>query len=148
MTELKFRVAEFRTTYHKTDTLAVTITTSQDIADFARSIWPGDLFVREVFMLFTLNRAHRIFGYEIISIGSLVGTVVDIKKIGKTIIDTMASSIIVVHNHPSGRLIPSQTDKNLTVKIKSMVDIVDAILLDHIIISEDQHFSFLDDGLI
>jgi len=148
MTELKFRVAEFRTIYHKTDTLAVTITTSQNIADFARSIWPGDLFVREVFMLFTLNRINKIFGYEIISTGSLVGTVVDIKKIGKTIIDTMASSIIVVHNHPSGRLIPSQADKNLTEKIKSMVDIVDAKLLDHIIISEDQHFSFLDDGLI
>jgi DNA repair protein RadC len=148
MTELKYRVAEYRTTYHKRETLAVKITCSNDLADFARSVWPEDLYVKEVFMLFTMNQANNIFGYEVISSGTLVGTVVDIKKIGKSILDTMASSIIVVHNHPSQTISPSDADITMTEKIKSVANMVDTRLVDHVIIGEKGHFSFADEGLI
>ena len=148
MTELKYRVAEYKTVYQTRETNAVKITSSKDTADFARSVWPDDLRVREIFMIFTLNRANNIFGYEVISTGTLIGTVIDVKKIGKSILDTMASGVLLAHNHPSGRLYPSDADRSITEKIKSMTEILDCNLLDHVIIFGSDHYSFADEGLM
>jgi len=58
-----------------------------------------------------------------------------------------ACSIVAIHNHPSGRLNPSQQDKNTTAKLMAASEFLNIKLLDHLIISEDNYFSFLDEGM-
>jgi DNA repair protein RadC len=63
-------------------------------------------------------------------------------------VDELASGIIVVHNHPSGNLKPSDSDINLTKKIKEAGKVLEIALLDHLIVAHDRYFSFADEGLI
>ena len=83
-----------------------------------------------------------------ISEGGVSGTVVDPKKIFKIALDNHASSIIVGHNHPSGNIQPSDADQKITQKIKNAGVLLDIALLDHIIIGNDQYYSFSDEGAL
>ena len=76
------------------------------------------------------------------------GTVTDIRIIMKLALDNLASSIIAVHNHPSGNRFPSDADKNITEKLKLAAATFDIQLIDHIIVTASQCFSFADEGLI
>jgi DNA repair protein RadC len=66
----------------------------------------------------------------------------------KKAIENLASGIIVCHNHPSGNLNPSESDSKITQKIKEAGNLLDIQLLDHLIISEKDYYSFADNGLI
>lgn len=95
-----------------------------------------------------LNRANNTLGWKMISQGGISGTIMDIKIIYATALQCGASSIIVSHNHPSGNLIPSTADKNITKQIIDAGKILDIKMLDHLIITKDGYFSFADEGLI
>lgn len=95
-----------------------------------------------------MNRSNNTIGYAKISQGGVAGTVVDVKIIAKYAIDTLASSVILAHNHPSGNTQPSRADKDITQKIKDSLKLFDISVLDHIILTEDEYFSFADEGLI
>ena len=79
------------------------------------------------------------------SSGGLTGTVVDQKIILKKALLYLASSIILVHNHPSGNLKPSLADKKVTQKIKSACEMLEINLLDHLIIAGNAYYSFADE---
>ena len=66
----------------------------------------------------------------------------------KTALEVSATAIILVHNHPSGTLKPSQADKDLTTKLKTAGQSLDIKVLDHLIITENAYFSFADENLI
>ena len=83
-----------------------------------------------------------------ISQGGLSGTIIDVRIILKMALEKLACSIILCHNHPSGNLIPSQADKDITNKIKEAGKFMDIPVLDHLIIGNDAYFSFADEGLI
>lgn len=100
----------------------------------------------EVFCVLYLNNASRLIHYELLSSGGVTATVVDIKMILKNAIQLLASTIIVAHNHPSGNLTPSKSDLDLTEKIKQGAKAVDIKLVDHIIVAENQYYSFADEG--
>lgn len=102
----------------------------------------------EEFWVLYLNRGNIIIGKEKISSGGLSGTVADSRMILKNAIERLASSIILVHNHPSGNLTPSAADRHLTEKIKVSGEILNIVLLDHVIISGTGYMSFSDDGLV
>lgn len=102
----------------------------------------------EVFKILLLNRNNRVTKIEIISSGGVASTVVDPKVIFKKALDEQASSIILVHNHPSGNLRPSQEDLNVTKKLVKAGKTMEINVLDHLIISEQGYYSFLDEGLI
>lgn len=102
----------------------------------------------EEFWVIYLNRRNEVIKKEFISKGGIAGTVADIKIIFKTAIETLASSIILYHNHPSGNLKPSQADIQLTKKIKETGIIMDVIVVDHLIIGEKNYFSFADEGIL
>ena len=87
-------------------------------------------------------------GYAKISQGGVAGTVVDTKIIAKYIADTLASGIIVCHNHPSGNIKPSEQDIILTQKIKQVAELLDSTLFDHIILTTDSFYSFADSGIL
>jgi DNA repair protein RadC len=81
-------------------------------------------------------------------VGGVSGTVADIKVIFKLAIDNLASSIILVHNHPSGQLTPSPFDKLLTAQIKEAGQLLDLPVLDHMIFTDNGYYSFMDEGEI
>lgn len=101
---------------------------------------------QEEFWVLNLNRSNRLIKAACISRGGLSATVVDIKLIAKSALDNLASGIILVHNHPSGNLQPSQQDNQLTRKIVEMCRIIDVNVLDHVIIAPGGLYSYRDSG--
>lgn len=95
-----------------------------------------------------LNRAHKLLKKERLSSGGVCATVVDVKIVLKRALELLASSIILVHNHPSGNNTPGENDKAQTRIVKDAAALLDVSLLDHLIIAGDSYFSFADDGLM
>ena len=102
----------------------------------------------EHFKVMLLNRANRVLGIIEISAGGMAGTVADPKVIFAAAIKSASCSIILAHNHPSGNLKPSQADINLTRKLKSGGELLNIGVLDHLIITSEGYYSFVDEGLI
>lgn len=100
----------------------------------------------EEFWVMLLNRGNRIMSAVCVSQGGTAMTVVDIKKVIRAALDTMASAIIVAHNHPSGALYPSDDDDRLTRKIKDAAALLDVKLLDHLIVASNSYYSYADQG--
>jgi DNA repair protein RadC len=100
----------------------------------------------EEFWILLLNRANKIMKKVKISDGGVSGTVADPKRIFRAAMDSMASSIILCHNHPSGNITPSNADIALTKKISNAADYFDMVVLDHIIIGDGNFYSFADNG--
>jgi DNA repair protein RadC len=95
-----------------------------------------------------LNRANAVIKKVQISAGGVAGTVADPKIIFKTALENLSSSIILVHNHPSGNLMPSQADKELTKKMKEAGKLLDIPVLDHLIFADRTFYSFADEGIL
>lgn len=123
-----------------------TISSSSDAFRFMRSRLSG--LRHEEFWIMIMNRANRLTGLHRISSGGVSGTVVDSKLVFQKLLQFSASSVIFVHNHPSGNLKPSQADINLTEKLWKAGDFLDIVVLDHLILSCNNYFSFADEGLI
>jgi DNA repair protein RadC len=102
----------------------------------------------EVFAVIYLNNAGKVNHFEQVSQGGITGTIADPRLILKKALEMEAVSIILCHNHPSGSLQPSQADEELTAKIREAAGYLDIKLLDHIIVSEEGHFSFADKGML
>ncbi|HQW44399.1 MAG TPA: DNA repair protein RadC [Chitinophagaceae bacterium] len=120
--------------------------TSGDIADYLKTKLKD--YRHEVFAVLYLNRANKINHFEIISEGGITGTVADPRVILRRALENDAVNIILCHNHPSGSLKPSRADEQLTAKIKEAAKFLDIAVLDHVIVSEDGHFSFADEGIL
>jgi DNA repair protein RadC len=105
--------------------------------------------LQEKFVVIYLNRGNRVLGVYELSIGGISGTVADPKLIIGVALKIAASGIILCHNHPSGNLQPSSSDRQLTDKIRSACVFFDLKLIDHLILSPNQTFiSFSDEGII
>ena len=107
-----------------------------------------DMDFRESFKVLFLNRANEVIGIYTLSVGGVSGTVVDNKILFSAALKCLASSIIVAHNHPSGKLKPSSPDLTITKKMKKAGELLDIKVLDHIILSSIGYFSFADEGLM
>ena len=103
---------------------------------------------REVFVLLLLNNANKIIKEEIIGIGGISSVTVDVRLILKTTLNYKATAIIVSHNHPSGNTNPSKADIVLTRKLKESCEIMDIRLLDHVIVSVEDYYSFGENGIL
>ena len=95
-----------------------------------------------------LNRSNRIIDAQNLSKGGIAGTVIDIRLILRKALEVLASGIIIGHNHPSGNKRPSESDKQITGKLKTASGQMDIKLLDHIIVADNSYFSFADEGLL
>lgn len=102
----------------------------------------------EEFWVMLLNHGGKLIKRIKISTGGVSQTLVDPKLIFKKALDCLASKIILVHNHPSGNLKPSYHDINITRKLQNGGKLLDIIIDDHLIISEQGYFSFLDEGMM
>ncbi len=125
------------------------ITHSKDAYQILKNSWDfNKIEFVEQFKVMLLNRANKVLGICEVSTGGTCATVADPKIIFSVALKSMASGIIVAHNHPSGNLNPSQTDLDLTKKLKEAGKFLELQLLDHVIITSEGYYSFADEGLI
>jgi DNA repair protein RadC len=122
------------------------ITSSKDVYDMMAANLLD--LPHEEFWVLLLNRANAVIKKVQISTGGVAGTVADPKLIFKTALENLASSIILVHNHPSGNMMPSQADKELTKKMKEAGKLLDIPVLDHVIFADRVFYSFADEGIL
>jgi DNA repair protein RadC len=101
----------------------------------------------EEFWILYLNNSNKIISKRQLSIGGITGTVVDVRLVFKNALELGAVSIILCHNHPSGTIVPSEADKNITRKLKNAGDSLEVKVLDHLIVTENNYFSFVDEGI-
>lgn len=122
----------------------VQVTNSVQVYNYIKyDLWDLE---HEEFWIITLNRAKRITGKFQISHGGTSSTDVDLKILLKTSLQQLADCVIAVHNHPSGTLMPSRQDDVLTEKIKKGCSAIGIPLLDHVIVSRNGYYSYLDDS--
>jgi len=125
------------------------INSSKDIYDVLRQIWDENkIEMLEEFKVIFLNRGNRVTGVYEASSGGITGTVADPRLILAAAIKSLAVSIILSHNHPSGNLKPSRADEELTLKIKEAAKYHDIRVIDHIIVTCEGYYSFADEGLL
>lgn len=141
----KFNIVSEKTTIDK-----YKVASSSEINKIIRSIadFNNNIDIVEEVNILLLSRSNMIIGYANISKGGISSSIVDIRIVMKYAIDSLASSIILIHNHPSGNLHPSDSDKDITKKIKNACALLEIRLLDHIIITSDDYYSFADQGIL
>lgn len=121
------------------------ITSSKMVFEIMQPII-GELPHEEFWVLY-LNNSNKVIYKAQLSKGGLTGTVVDIRLIFKTAFEHNAISIILTHNHPSGKLIASDADIQITKKIKDASKHLEINVLDHVIVTEKGYYSFNDAGI-
>jgi DNA repair protein RadC len=149
---MKNKVNEIQISYkEKITTLnSVSIKKSKDAADLLFENWNDNtIALHETFKVLLLNNSNKVKGIFQLSSGGITGTLVDIRILFATVLKSLSVGIILCHNHPSGKLVPSESDKQITTKIKSAGNFLDVKVLDHLILAPDGTFySFSDNGLI
>jgi DNA repair protein RadC len=148
MKEYKTLIPKYTIIKEQSNFKKVQITTSQSAYDYMKDFYLDSIEIYESFFIILLNRANNTIGYAMISQGGITGTVVDPRIIAKFIADSLATGIILGHNHPSGNTHPSEQDKAITTKIKLMASYFDTTVLDHLILTSESYFSFADEGIL
>lgn len=124
----------------------VRITSSTLVADLMTPLL-ADLN-HEEFWVLLLNRSNEVIHQYMVSKGGISSTVIDVRMILKTALERYATSMILCHNHPSGNLTPSDADLQITRKIKDAGRIMEVQVLDHLIITQKNYYSFADNGIL
>lgn len=122
------------------------VTSSQSVFELMQPIL-GEL-PHEEFWIIYLNNSNKVLQTSQLSKGGITGTLVDVRLAFKNALQLGAIAIILVHNHPSGTLKPSQPDIKLTQKLKTAGESLDIKVLDHLIITEKAYFSFADESMM
>ena len=130
----------------------IQIKTSKDAADILQKIHSNqEEFDRdkEILYVIGLTRRQSIKYIDLVSIGTIDGTVVGVRELYRNAIHrAVGGGIILSHNHPSGNLSPSEADIKLTNRVKEAGKIIDIPLIDHIIFTDEGHYSFANEGLL
>jgi len=143
------KISEISVSYSNDRSGRLKISNSKQSYDVLRACWSDTTIeLQEEFKVLLLNRSNSVLGVYPMSKGGVSGTIVDAKLVFSVALKCNASSIIIAHNHPSGNLNPSEGDKRITQKLKKVGKYLDIVLLDHIIITKEDFYSFSDNRLI
>ncbi|NNE77873.1 MAG: DNA repair protein RadC [Pricia sp.] len=107
----------------------------------------GELDHEEFWILY-LNNSNSVLHSSQLSKGGLTGTLVDVRIVMRQALEYGAVALVLAHNHPSGTLKPSRADKEITEKLKKASLALDIKVLDHLIITQKDYFSFADEGIL
>ena len=108
-----------------------------DVYEWVRPRWNEEFInLQEQSMALYFNNASQLISYRLISTGNIRGTIIDVQLVICLALHTMASKVILVHNHPSGNLEASERDIKVTKQIKNALGLIDVLLLDHLIITK------------
>jgi DNA repair protein RadC len=131
--------------YRSVSLVDTPIRSHEDAYKIVISVWDKELInLQEQVMAFFLNRRNMFIGYRLICSGTSHQCFIDVKFLVSLALHTMASTVILAHNHPSGRTEPSNADKVITEKIKLALELINVKLIEHIIITEDRYYSFAE----
>ena len=108
----------------------------------------GTICYKEYFKVLFLNQAKQILGYTLISEGGITETCADVRVILQAALLTNSVAIILAHNHPSGNLKPSRQDMDITKQVREASNFMRIKILDHIILSDTEYYSFADEGML
>ena len=143
------QVAELLVSYSPHIISAQKISNSRETYSLITNYWNLDTIeMLEEVKVILLNKANKVLGIFDLSKGGICSSIIDVKIVLSIALKTLASGIIIVHNHPSANLTPSKADIDITQKLKSACKIIELVLLDHLIITKEDYFSFADDGLL
>jgi len=148
MKTYKSNIPEFGLKLKKTGFKKVKITCSEEACKYVRKFYSNDIDIFESMFCLFLNASNNTIGYVKISQGGTVGTIIDIKLIAKYAISSLCESIILVHNHPSSDLKPSNSDIELTKRTKEALNLLSIRIHDHLILTNESYFSFADSNII
>ncbi|MCP4976679.1 MAG: JAB domain-containing protein [Maribacter sp.] len=102
----------------------------------------------EEFWIVYLNNSNKVMHSAQLSKGGITGTLVDVRLVMKHALELGAVGLILAHNHPSGGLKPSKADKQITQKLKKAAVALDIKVLDHLIITQKDYYSFADESIL
>ena len=145
------RITEIKVSYARKvkDEDRIKITCSDDAVDVLRARWKKNrIQYVEEFKVLLLDRGNRVLGIHNVSQGGQAGCAVDLKVIFGAALKANAASILALHNHPSGQCFPSPSDHKITQKLKEAGQMLDLPLLDHIILTQSEYYSFADYGVL
>ena len=143
------KISEISISYSSSKQKKLKVKNSKESYEILLDSWDKNIVeLQEEFKILLLNRSNSALGVYPMSKGGVSGTIVDAKLVFSVALKCNASSIIIAHNHPSGNLTPSEADKAITKKLKKAGEYLDIVLLDHIIITKDDFYSFSDNGLM
>ncbi len=144
---INMEIAEIKVSYQLPSNLRAKVKDCNSIYQLALKAWSNETIeMQEEVKVLMLNRANEVIGIYELSKGGISGTVIDIKLILSVALKCLASSVVVIHNHPSGNMTPSRQDISITEKIKVACNYFDITLLDHLIISRYNYYSFANEG--
>jgi DNA repair protein RadC len=147
MKKTLLNVSEIKVAYSTNNTPKVKIKSVDDAYNVLLVSWDLDTIeLQEEFKILLLNRANEALGIYPLSKGGITGTVVDQRLIFAVALKCNATGIILCHNHPSGKLLPSEADITLTKSIGKCADLLEINLLDHLILTKNGFYSFSNEG--
>ena len=142
-------VAEIQVSYNPSKVFNFKIEDSRKSFELILQKWEQDrIEMQEEVKVLLLNRNNKVLGIYALAKGGITSCVVDVRIILAVALKALATGIILVHNHPSGNLQPSTDDKKITEQLNSSCKLMGITLLDHLIITKDNYFSFADEGLL
>ncbi|WP_130857903.1 JAB domain-containing protein [Olivibacter jilunii] len=149
----QFIANELRLTYHKNELLDPShfknVNSSDKLCQAFREIWNIDeIEIRESFYAIYFNSRLNAIGYRKIADGGVDMVIVDLRLLISPALLSNAKLIAIAHNHPTGQLEPSQSDRMLTGKISDACELMQMKLIDHIILSSEGYYSFSDAGVL
>lgn len=145
---VKTMVGELTTRYRRTEHNLYGVRNSTDIYNFAKDIFKDFKDDHERVYAFYMDTGNQICHYALLSSGGINQSVVDMRHLFRNALVCNAAAVILAHNHPSGRLIPSESDISLTKKAKIAGEHLDIKILDHIILGGDGYLSLNDEGYL
>jgi DNA repair protein RadC len=139
-------VREVSVQYRGAVNMGETLRQPEEVAAAFRSIMPDNS--REHFMALYLNGAHKVIAYSVVSTGTATAAPVHPREVYQPAILVGATAIVIGHNHPSGSVEPSAEDRQVTQSLKTAANLLGLKLLDHIVVSDSEHFSFHSSGAL
>lgn len=141
--DAEFKIREIEVTFNQEAYFFGQISSSYDVYNFLRERILKGIEVQEHFIALYINQASKIIGYYHHSTGTINATMVDVEIVAVAV-KTLAKSVIISHNHPSGNLQPSEADRQLTRRINESLKLFDVHLIDHIIVTRNGYYSFAE----
>lgn len=123
---------------------------SKDAYEISQEVFNKGLMIfKEEAFIIALNRANKAVGWYRISSGGVSGTIIDPKIVFTCLLNCPGTTgFLLMHNHPSGKLTPSEADNRITKKLKDGGALLDIALMDHLIVSMDGYYSYADEGML
>ncbi|MCF2738847.1 RadC family protein [Bacteroides caecigallinarum] len=146
---IDYKVGEVKLSYKPKNISKYKVTSSEDTYKYLLSTYKkGTICYKEYFKVLFLNQANQVLGYTLISGGGITETTADVRLIFQAALLTNSVALILAHNHPSGILKPSPEDIRLTKQVREASNFMRIKVLDHIILSDTEYYSFADEGML